>query len=341
MLVFRGTRSIKRRAFGWRRAPRIDSDLDGYWVGLAPGRIWFFHVHHFQCDGQSFASAGNYRLLSYRTPVLRAMDFEALPIDFRLRLSATEITTWHLGPNGWVNVSIEPVGQFNRPVTLRVSGVPDSVNVKVQNPSDLNGFSGIIVFHAPESAKRGEYPIQVVATADGIEHSSTFRLIVVPPLNPSDLAPSPRVKGRSVVLAASTSAGMAQLGCDSVQQIVRQLSETLLPGRDRLSLIQFAASVNTVLPMTANFRANLHLVLEQFSQVPCGGASNIVDAIERAREQLRARELADTDRVVVLLIATMPDTSALQRLASDGIRVVLVWMNPTEPAPQLPRSHRS
>jgi hypothetical protein len=247
-------------------------------------------------------------------------------------------------------VEVEPIGRLKGPVTMETISGPSFLKTNANVPG-INTFTrhGNIYFSAEEGAKPGEYTVQLAAMAGGARHEVSVQVVVdlpppeaprpppgpetAPPLSSSSRKVAIASKRRSVALVLGTNAGAARSGCEARKDIARQVTEKLQFGRDILSIIEFADSVNVTLPLTTNFGAALPQAMDYLSRAKCSGVGNSAAALGRAAEQLMAEDLRNTERSVVLVIDGVPREqnllrNALRRLLDQGIRTVLVLIQP-------------
>jgi hypothetical protein len=293
----------------------LDLDLDGYWIKRSGNAYAWWAAMDMRCDGKSVDFSRDPSRFMLRTPVLRPEDFEPRPADFRMTTSEATVRLRAGGQQRIVPVDIETIGELEDPVKLQYAG-PGILRASAQDIPAVQPLKrrGYVSLWAATEAQPGEYPIQVTASAAGVQHAVALRVIVDGPSAPP--APSsPREPGRvgvrvarrrSVALVVGMNGTMNSLGCDAIKPIVRDFSARLQPGLDELSVIDVGALINVSIPMTVDFNDALPKLMDRLAQIRCGGTSNMAYAIEKAEEQLSAEDLRSTERSVVLLIAGPP-----------------------------------
>jgi hypothetical protein len=296
----------------------LDLDLDGYWIKRSGSPHAWWAAMDMQCDGKKINFAGDSSRFMLRTPVLRPEDFEPRPADFGIKQSGTQVELRPGGPQRSVHLEIQPIGQLEGPLTLQFAAPAFLRTSADKFPEPPFSRSGSIYFYAATEAQPGEYPIQVTASAAGVQHAITVRVIVDAPPAPPVLPPAPspprpparvgvRVAARrSVALIVGINGAMNNLGCDAMKQIARNVAERLQARQDALSFVEAGGPINVTIPMTTDFSAALPNAMDHLAQVRCGGTSNMAYAIEKAEEQLSREDRRDTVRSVVLFMAGLP-----------------------------------
>jgi hypothetical protein len=309
----------------------LEFDFDGYEIAKDGGQhAWNMGVSEVKCDYKPMPTTNQFsNLIQLETGVIRAEDFEPLPTGFRIKPAAGEAKLLAGGTQLQFLISVERIGQFKDPITLRLSGVPSTVKAWASDPGvhDL----GRIVFYASALTPAGEYPIQVVAAGGGKEHEFTLRLVVEAPETavasrlivgaPAVTSTTKPAAPKSVMLLLGANSTMAGVGCDAAKLFARRFKEGLRPGVDALGMVEFATSVNVALPLTSDFEAPSQKAIEEFSRVRCAGFSSTAYALEKAHEQLKRESAKNTDRFVVMLFSIQPTAIAAKwpvRTQSDS-----------------------
>ncbi|MGC8961065.1 MAG: hypothetical protein ACP5K1_01295, partial [Candidatus Bathyarchaeia archaeon] len=90
--------------------------------------------------------------------------------DFKLSPSSGTITVEQGSPAS-LQVKVEPVGVFDEPVSLTVSGIPSGVDSKFTVPSGVPPFTTTLNLNIPLSTPEGPYTLTVEGAGGGKSHS--------------------------------------------------------------------------------------------------------------------------------------------------------------------------
>lgn len=104
------------------------------------------------------------------------------------------------------NVAINPVGGFDKPVTLAVSGLPVGASSMFTVPSGKPPFTSTLIVETASETPKGVYSLTIDATGGDKTHSATVTLIVEEkPRQKSSLTISAASKGGKVTVSGSLS----------------------------------------------------------------------------------------------------------------------------------------
>ncbi|MEM2962377.1 MAG: hypothetical protein QXY01_05120 [Candidatus Bathyarchaeia archaeon] len=95
--------------------------------------------------------------------------------DFKLSPSPGTITV-EQGDSASLQVKVEPVGAFDDPVSLTVSGIPSGVDSKFTVPSGVPPFTTNLNLNIPFSTPEGAYTLTVKGEGGGRSHSISVTL---------------------------------------------------------------------------------------------------------------------------------------------------------------------
>ncbi|MEM2843467.1 MAG: zinc-ribbon domain-containing protein [Candidatus Bathyarchaeia archaeon] len=115
--------------------------------------------------------------------------------DFKLSLSPETVTV-DQGDSISLQIKVEPMGAFNEPVSLTVSGVPSGVDSKFTVPSGVPPFTANLNLNIPLSTPEGAYTLTVGGEGGGKSHSIKVTLNIEK--KPFTLTIEPKVEGVKV-----------------------------------------------------------------------------------------------------------------------------------------------
>lgn len=132
-----------------------------------------------------------------RSTTVRLIVQEA-PGDFSIAADPTTITVPRRECRT-TTITISPIGSFDQPVSLVVSGLPEDTTgtfdpVSV-TPSPPNSANSVLTVCAGSSAEPGTYPLTVTGTSGSLSHSTNVTLIIPEPEAPSFLILIPLLLG--------------------------------------------------------------------------------------------------------------------------------------------------
>ena len=116
------------------------------------------------------AAGGGLTRTATATLTIKEKDFKLSPVPGTV--------TVEQGDSASIQVAVEPIGAFDEPVSLTVSGLPGGVDSRFTVPSGVPPFTSTLNLNVPLSTPEGAYTLTVEGSGGGRSHSIKVTLNV-------------------------------------------------------------------------------------------------------------------------------------------------------------------